>query len=177
MLLPQEIEGHRVRLRTPVPSDADVIFESYAQDPVVTRYLTWQPHKSVATTREFITSCIEAWQTEARRPYVIVERHASTAIGMIEARIQPFTVNLGYVLARAHWGKGIMAEAISVLAQAALALPRFFRVEAFCDSENTQSQRTLEKAGLTREGKLHRWVIHPNISPQPRDCFMYALVK
>jgi len=160
-----------------VPSDADVIFEAYAKDPLVTRYLIWQPHKSVATTREFISSCIEAWLTEARRPYVIVERHTSTPIGMIEARIQPCTVDLGYVLARARWGNGIMAEAVSVLARAALALPRFFRVQAFCDTENTQSQRTLEKAGLTREGKLHRWVIHPNVSPQPRDCFMYALVK
>jgi len=177
MPLPQEIQGNRVRLRAPVLSDADVIFESYTQDSAVCRYLVWQPHKSVATTREFITSCIEAWRTDGRRPYVIAERAGSKAIGMIEARIQPCSIDLGYVLARAHWGNGLMADAISALAEAALALPRFFRVQAFCDTENVQSQRTLEKAGFIREGKLHRWIVHPNVSSEPRDCFMYATTK
>jgi RimJ/RimL family protein N-acetyltransferase len=96
---------------------------------------------------------------------------------MIEARLHPSTVDLGYVLAREHWGKGLMAEAVSDLGKAALALPSIFRVQAFCDTDNSQSRRTLEKAGFAREGTLHRWVIHPNVSPEPRDCYMYALVR
>src|SRR5262245_44277616 len=100
MPLPQEIKAKRVCLRLPVNSDADVIFESYAQDPAVTRFLVWRPHKSVATTREFIASCIEAWRGDARRPYIIAERSTSSAVGMIEARLHPSTVDLGYVLAR-----------------------------------------------------------------------------
>ena len=177
MPLPQEITGGRVLLRAPVPSDADVIFESYAQDAAVTRFLLWQPHKSVGTTRAFIASCIDAWRGDTRRPYVIAERPASNAIGMIEARLHLSRVDLGYVLARQHWGKGLMAEAISALANAALALPTIFRVQAFCDIENSQSQRTLEKAGFMREGTLHRWVVHPNVAPEPRDCYMYASIR
>ena len=175
--LPEEVEGPRVRLRRPESSDAEFIFKAYAQDATVCRFLTWQPHKSVATTREFITVCIEAWKSDARRPYVLAERSSSEAIGMIEARTQRSTVELGYVLARLHWGKGLMAEAISLLAKASLALPRIFRVQAFCDVENTQSQRVLEKAGLKCEGRLERWMVHPNLSPEPRPCFMYAVVK
>ena len=35
----------------------------------------------------------------------------------------------------------------------------------------------LEKAGMEREGILRRWLVHPNISPDPRDCFVYARVR
>jgi ribosomal-protein-alanine N-acetyltransferase len=177
MPLPEQIEGRRVHLRRPAASDAEVIFSAYAQDALVCRFLLWQPHKSIATTREFITSCIEAWKSDMRRPYVITEEPSSDAVGMIEARIQGSTVDLGYVLARSRWGRGLMAEAIAALAKASLAVPRFFRVQAFCDAENGRSQRALEKAGLRREGRLERWIVHPNVSPEPRACFMYARVK
>jgi RimJ/RimL family protein N-acetyltransferase len=177
MALPEQIEGERVRLRRPVATDAEAIFSSYTQDPLVCRFLVWRPHKSITTTQEFIGSCIDAWKLDTRRPYVIAEKPSSAAIGMIEARMQSSMVDVGYVLARSHWGKGLMAEAITALAKASLAVPHFFRVQAFCDVENSQSQRALEKAGLRREGRLERWVVHPNISSEPRACFMYALVK
>jgi RimJ/RimL family protein N-acetyltransferase len=35
----------------------------------------------------------------------------------------------------------------------------------------------LEKAGLTREAILRRAVVRPNLSPEPRDAFMYSKVR
>jgi [ribosomal protein S5]-alanine N-acetyltransferase len=35
----------------------------------------------------------------------------------------------------------------------------------------------MEKAGMTLEGTLRRWFVHPNISPEPRDCRVYARVR
>jgi [ribosomal protein S5]-alanine N-acetyltransferase len=49
-----------------------------------------------------------------------------------------------------------------------------YRVHAACDVENIASQRALEKASFVREGRLERFTVHPNISPEPRPCFMYA---
>ena len=43
--------------------------------------------------------------------------------------------------------------------------------------ENIPSQCVLGKVGMQREGILHRESIHPKISPEPRDCYMYAIVK
>jgi hypothetical protein len=31
--------------------------------------------------------------------------------------------------------------------------------------------------GMTREGILKRWTVHPNVSSEPRDCFVYARVR
>ncbi len=33
------------------------------------------------------------------------------------------------------------------------------------------------EAGLVREGLLRRWLMHPNISDEPRDCFIYARTR
>lgn len=135
--------------------------------------MVWKPHSSEAETRTFIASCVAAWEEGYRLAYVITETGSSSAIGMIEARINGYTVDLGYVLARAHWGKGYMPEAIAALAATALESGHF-RVQAFCDIENRPSQRTLEKAGFAREGRLERYMVHPNISSEPRPCFMYS---
>lgn len=101
-------------------------------------------------------------------------QNSDVAIGMIEARMQDTSIEIGYVLARSHWRNGFMPEAIQALTDEALNLTAIFRVDAACDTENTPSQRALEKAGFNREGRLERYTVHPNISPEPRDCFMYA---
>ena len=93
---------------------------------------------------------------------------------MLEARTLSHIVDIGYVLAYRHWGKGLMPEAIRALAQAALAVPTFFRVQATCDIENRASARTLEKSGFVQEARLERYTIHPNMGSEPRPCFMYA---
>jgi RimJ/RimL family protein N-acetyltransferase len=43
--------------------------------------------------------------------------------------------------------------------------------------ENIASARVMEKAGMAREGLLRRYVVHPNISAEPRDAYLYAVVR
>lgn len=173
-LLPEEILTDRLRLRGPVVTDTATIFRAYAQDPVVCRYMIWVPHESEAITRSFIAACIDAWKGGNRMPYVITPRGSNDAIGMLEARVQGTAVDIGCVLARSHWGRGLMPEAIRALASASLSHPHIFRVQATCDVENVASRRALEKSGFIREGRLERYTVHPNLSPEPRACFMYA---
>jgi len=44
---PEAIKTERILLRKPRMDDASVIFETNAQDPEVTRYLVWKPHKII----------------------------------------------------------------------------------------------------------------------------------
>jgi len=111
-------------------------------------------------------------------PYVLSERHAPSAvIGMLEARPLAHKVDLGYVLSPSVWGRGYMPEAIRGLIAIALGQSEVFRVQAFCDVENIASQRTLEKSGFLREGRHERFFVHPNLSSEPRPCYMYAKCK
>jgi RimJ/RimL family protein N-acetyltransferase len=86
-------------------------------------------------------------------------------------------VDLGYVLERASWGKGYMTEAVRFLVDWAVSQPSIYRVWATCDVTNLASAHVLEKVGMQREGVLRRWIMHPNLSEEPRDCYCYALVK
>jgi [ribosomal protein S5]-alanine N-acetyltransferase len=58
-----------------------------------------------------------------------------------------------------------------------LAAPSVWRVQAYCDPENGASARVLEKAGLVREGLLRRYIVTPNLGDEPRDVYVYALVR
>lgn len=172
--LPEALSTSRLHLRRPVDDDAGVIFRAYAQDPQVCRFMVWLPHSSESVTMKFIASCMTAWATGSSRAFVITELASSEPIGMIEARMQGSAIDIGYVLAASHWGRGLMPEAIEALTAAALQQSEVFRVQATCDTENIPSQRALEKAGFKREGRMERYTVHPNISAAPRACFMYA---
>jgi ribosomal-protein-alanine N-acetyltransferase len=173
-MLPRNFETARLVARLPVASDAASLFEAYTNKPAVSRYMLWRPHKTVSTTEAFIAECIAAAERGTRFPYVLEERGGSAPIGMLEARPSAHKIDLGYVLSPEFWGRGYMPEAIAVLTESVLGLPEFFRVQAFCDVENRPSQRALEKAGLVREGRHERFIVHPNVSSEPRPCYMYA---
>jgi ribosomal-protein-alanine N-acetyltransferase len=176
---PERFERERLILRKPRMDDAPIIFEAYAQDPEVARYLVWRPHQQVEETQKFISYCLKSWQEESSFAYAITLKGSDVPIGMIEAHVHPqhFKVTLGYGLSRLHWGKGYMTEAVCVLVEWALSEPAIYRVEAFCDADNIGSARVMEKAGMEREGLLRRYVLHPNISDEPRDVYLYARVK
>ena len=157
--------------------DAEAIFNSYAQDSVVTRYLIWRPHKNIQETKRFLADCAVAWEGYVRFPYVITLKQSGAVIGMIEIRINDFKADVGYVVARPHWGKGLATEALRSLVEWAFRQESIYRVWALCDVENQASWRVLEKVGMQREGVLRRQIVHPNISDEPRDCYCYAAAK
>ncbi|HEY7716642.1 MAG TPA: GNAT family protein [Candidatus Binatia bacterium] len=70
-----------------------------------------------------------------------------------------------------------MTEAARSVVSHVLQQPANFRVQAFCDVENIASARILEKIGMSREGTLRRYIIHPAISNEPRDCYISAVTR
>ena len=174
---PERIETKRLILRIPHMDDAPVIFERYTQDVEVTRYLVWRPHKDVKESFVIIDLILKLWEEGEAYSYAITLKDLDTVIGMLALHPEKFKVGLGYVLARDSWGKGYMTEAVRAMVNWLMAQPDVYRVFAVCDAENISSARGMEKAGMTREGLLRRYIVHPNISDEPRDCYMYAVVK
>lgn len=176
--LPREFETNRLRLRRVRASDAEAIFESYASDANVTRFLGWRPHADVTETSSFLQTAEADWDMGTGFPVVAFQRgNPSELIGMFHPHVKDHRVNYGYVLKASAWGKGIASEVLSWLVGHALSHPSVFRVEAFCDVDNIASARVMEKSGMTREGILRSYFRHPNISDTPRDCVMYSKVS
>ena len=177
--LPERLETDRLILRKPVPADAEGIFTAYATDPEVTRYLTWRPHASIDTTEALVEQYLERWRTgEGEQAFMITGKaRPEMPIGSIGITFDGHAAEVGFVLACACHGRGVMTEALQCLLTHTIALPGVWRVSAFCDTENAASARVLEKAGMAREGCLKRLAVFPNLSDTPRDCLVFALVR
>ena len=190
---PDTFETPRLRLRGPRMEDAPDIFARYASDPEVTRYLPWRPHKGVEETQTFLSHLFTAMESGETSAWVIEALEDRRLIGLATINVnsaregdflsseqekqQYFKVLIAYHLSRSEWGWGYATEASRALMDWALSQPEIVRVWTVVDIDNAASVRVLEKLGMTREGILKRWSIHPNISSEPRDFYCYALVK
>ena len=176
---PETFTTPRLVARLPRPEDAAAVFAAYASDPEVTRYLSWRYYTEVEPLREFLRRVRHTWETDDGGQYgwLLCQCGTDEPIGSIGVSLGLHGAVFGYVLGRAHWGRGLMTEAVRYVSAWALAQPPLFRVWAFCDAENLASARVMEKAGLLREGLLRRWHVCPTIGPEPRDCLIYAKVR
>jgi RimJ/RimL family protein N-acetyltransferase len=177
---PETFTTERLVARLPRVEDAAAAFAAYASDPEVTRYLSWRYYTEVEPLQKFLHGVVRTWETSegaGHYGWMLCLRGTDTPIGSIGVGFDVHGAVIGYVLGRAYWGRGLMTEAVRYVAAWALAQPPLFRVWAFCDAENLASARVMEKAGLVREGLLRRWQVCPTISPEPRDCLIYAKVR
>jgi ribosomal-protein-alanine N-acetyltransferase len=173
---PATFHTHRLLLRPVTLDDAAAIFTAYARDPEVTRYVIWSPHRHLDDTREFLQRCLDRRAAGWEFTWAICQPDG-TLIGSFALRIDGHKANTGYGIARPYWGQGYATEALQAVVEWALLQPEIYRVWATCDFENPGSARVMEKAGMTYEGILRCWLIHPQAGSTPRDCLCYSIVK
>ena len=100
-MLPDTFHTARLKLRLIVPEDAGSIFDGYAQDATVTRFLIWRPHGSRSDTEAYIAQCI-ATPPDVSRTYVLTDRTDGDVRSAFALRLAaPHRLDCGYVLARA----------------------------------------------------------------------------
>lgn len=170
-------ETARLRAAPATVADAQVVFDEYASDPEVSRYMTWTPHRSVEETAQFLERCERVWVEGSAFPWTLWHKQDNAFVGSIEIRVGKSSVDIGYALARPWWRQGLMSEAVTSVIEWAIAQPTIHRVWAVCDVENLASARLLQRVGMEREGILRRWLTHPNMSETPRDCLCYSIVR
>ena len=170
-------ETNRLVARAAVTAHGDMLYHEYARDPDVARYMTWRPHRTVDETREFLQRCESAWADGSAFTWALWVKSEERAVGLLAARVRLPSVDIGYGLAKRLWRQGFMSEAVAGIVQWALRHQEIHRVWATCDVDNVASARLLERVGMQREGVLRRWIVHPNVSETPRDCFCYSIVR
>ncbi|MBD2105997.1 GNAT family N-acetyltransferase [Nodosilinea sp. FACHB-13] len=174
--VPTQLITDRLILRRPTLADAAAVYE-YGRDPEVARYMDWPRHTGIQDTVDALESFAAQWESGSEFCWAIATKTENTAIGTIACRIESPGADFGYVLNRRYWGQGLATEAARAVVSWLMSLPEIDRIWATCDTENLASARVLEKAGLRREGILPRFMIRPNLSPTPRDTFIFAKVR
>jgi RimJ/RimL family protein N-acetyltransferase len=177
MRAPERLETERLILRRPTARDTETIFDRYASDPVVTRYLGWPRHQSVEQTRAFLASSDSQWETWPAGPYLIEWRESGALIGGTGLAFEtPHRAATGYVLARDAWGNGFATEALSAIVRLCERLGPL-RVYASCHHEHIASQRVLEKCSFVREPTPPSSAEFPNLgTSEPQRIVWYAKV-
>jgi RimJ/RimL family protein N-acetyltransferase len=168
------LETARLLLRPPGEDDALSIFERYASDPEVTRYLGWPRHTSVDHTQAFVAFSEAEWARSSLGPLLVFARESGRLLGSAGLLLEtPECAQTGYVFARDAWGHGYATEALGAMVKLAAEL-KISRLYAICHTEHRASWHVMEKCGFEREGILPRHSVFPNLSPEPLDVFSYA---
>jgi RimJ/RimL family protein N-acetyltransferase len=175
-LAPYELETSRLLLRPPAKVDAAAIFE-YGSDPEVTTYMDFVRLTSQEEAAQFVERCESRWLSGEESTWAIVHKTSNCLIGAIAIRAREADADFGYILNRRFWSQGYGTEATSAVVQWMLSVPTLMRIWATCDTENVRSARVLEKVGLSREGLVPGGTVRPNLSPIPRDSYIYAKAR
>jgi RimJ/RimL family protein N-acetyltransferase len=162
---PRQIETARLVLVEPRITDAAEIFDRYASDPDVTRYLSWPQHRSVADTYAFLRFSAGQWERWPAGPYLIRARTDGRLMGGTGLAFEsPREAATGYVLAKHVWGMGYATEALCEVVRVARRLG-VTRLYALCHPCHPASQRVLEKCGFRPDACGNRLAEFPNLAP------------
>lgn len=149
----QTIHTRRLTLRKFTVEDAQAMFENWANDERVTRYLTWSPHKSQEDTRQLLEAWCAAYKNSDTYNWAI--EYQGILIGNISVvRFDERSewVDLGYCIGYAYWNRGIMPEAAKAVIDFLFAEVGVNRVGISHAVKNPASGRVAQKCGLTFEG-------------------------
>ncbi len=133
---------------------------SDAQVTALLPYATWN---SLADAKAWYDRMRGIEATGTALQFVLVSKSTNVAIGScLLFRLEEASgrAELGYALAREHWGQGLMREALTELLSAAFDSMGLRRIEAAVNTRNTASAKLLMRLGFTKEGLLRkRWVV------------------
>jgi RimJ/RimL family protein N-acetyltransferase len=147
------LDTARLHLRQPVEQDADAII-SIAGDWEVARRLARVPHPYTdADARFFLNHVVPNEPT-----WAILWRETSRLIGVISLAPAPDgqSAELGYYIARGHWGRGVATEAALAVAKVGFESFGYFKLTSGFHADNPASGRVLAKLGFTIVGASSR---------------------
>ena len=152
----QTILTERLVLRRFRQNDARAMFENWASDDDVTKYLTWPTHTSLEISQWVINDWISSYEKDDFYQWGIeFEGQPIGSISVVDHRDDVGKAHVGYCIGRNWWRMGIMSETLKAVIDYLFDEIGFNRVEACYDPNNPNSGRVMAKCGMKYEG-THR---------------------
>jgi RimJ/RimL family protein N-acetyltransferase len=169
-----DLDGARLRpLR--VVADAAAL-HAYLRDPAVTE-LTSYPEMSESMVDAMIDRAVTRWAAGELSRWGLALPHDDQLIGTCGfndwSPVHRWA-ELAYDLARAHWGGGLMRQAVAAVLEWTFRQDQVDRVHAYVRVDNRRSACLLERTGFVREGCLRRFRV---CRGQPHDFYVYGLLR
>ena len=142
------IETERLILRKFRKDDASKMFDNWANDPEVTKYMTWDAHPNVKVTKMIIDNWLEEYKKETTARYCITIKGSDEPLGSIDiVNIFDGVPEVGYCISKKYWNKGYMTEACKAFVHYLFELG-YPKVCICAFKENIASNRVIQKCGL-----------------------------
>ena len=145
------IETERLILRPLEVSDAEHIFNTWASDPRVTKFMIYTTHESSETTKEWLESVErDAQDNDSKKHEIGFQlKESGKLIGSGGAHYKPEfdRWSIGYNLAFDYWHQGYTSEAMKGLVDAlsGMGIKHFIADHAV---DNPNSGKVMEKIGM-----------------------------
>lgn len=136
-----------VSIRRLTMEDADTTFE-YSTDFENTYYMLNSPFLTIEETNHFLAKCIAEYDCEHPKYLSFAVIYNEIHVGEVFASISGKEADIGWIINKRYWGKGISTCAAKELIE---YLRDFFQIEylvSYCDARNISSKRVMEKLGM-----------------------------
>ena len=144
------LETERLILRPWRIEDAEEMFYGWANDPEVTKYMTWNAHTDIEQTKQILAMWVEEYQKPERIAFGIVLKDENKLIGGIDVvgylNGPKGTPVIGYDLSRKYWNHGYMTEACKCVINYLFSLG-YPEIEIDAFDENIGSNHVIQKCG------------------------------
>ncbi len=151
----KRIETDRLILRKLSVDDAEDMYRNWANDPEVTKYLTWPAHDSVEVTKNILSMWSEEYSKENYYQWGIELKSIDEVIGTISVvgmREEIDKVHIGYCIGKRWWHQGIMTETLGAIIDFFFNEVGCNRIESRHDTNNPHSGEVMKKCGMKLEG-------------------------
>ena len=149
------LETERLILRPFRQEDAEAMFQNWASNPNVTKFLTWPVHQSAELTRLLLAEWEKTYEDPATYHWAITLKSDGDVIGdisVVRANDSVFSAELGWCMGEKWWGQGIKPEAALAVHDYLFDRVGYRRLEACHDKNNPKSGRVMQKIGMQYEG-------------------------
>ena len=145
-----------LHLRALTRADVPALFSIFG-DPEVTRYWSHPALQTEEDAAKLLDHILSGFKTRSLFQWGLARRDDNFVIGtctLAGLDRGHRRAEIGFALARAEWGQGLMAEMLPILIDFAFGPLSLHRLEGDVDPRNAASLRTLERLGFRKEGYL-----------------------
>ena len=145
------LQTNRLILRKFQMNDASMMYNNYASDPLVTKYLTWKHHADVSTTKEILSMWINSYDNLKNYQWAIVLKDINEVIGgisIVDIDEVNDSVEVGYCLSRKYWNCGYTTEALKEVIRFCFEVIGVKEVTGRFAQDNIASGKVMEKCGM-----------------------------
>lgn len=157
-----EIRTERLVLRQPTMRDAGWYFEYFSRPENVWGGGEAGPKDMDAARAELRLYMLDLYRKRLGFRWIVTLKGDSRPIGSLGfykwSASTSYQAEMGYDLAKEHWGKGIMTEAMNAVIDFGFERMKLNRIEVYIMPRNKRSAKMIKGLGFKREGLLReRW--------------------